>query len=320
MIKRLLASLALSAVLSNSTIAQVKITFEAPSAYPEGIAWSPASKTFYVSSVKTGTIGKVTMDGKYEVVYEDSTLKSTFGMKVDEQHDMLWVCAGDPNYSIYSSPVTYKKAARIIGISLSTGELKKSIDLASLIAGNHFANDITPDDKGNLYVTDSYSGAIYKIDSAGNSSVFAQNGLFAGKNIGLNGIVYHPQGFLLAAHNTRGALIKIDINDPKKIWVVVMRDFFPGADGLLLDDKGDLVLIQNKGVDKIYKIQSADNWLSATVTAATVVTDRFQNPTTATFADNKVYVLNAKLNEITDKSKNPSKEFSIQQAEFKPAK
>jgi len=100
----------------------------------------------------------------------------------------------------------------------------------------------------------------------------------------------------------------------------VMRNFFPGADGLLLDENGDLVLIQNKGVDKIYKIQSADNWLSATVTAATVATDRFQNPTTATFANGKVYVLNARLNEIMDKSKNPSKEFSIQEAQLKPVR
>ena len=35
------------------------ITFTAEQAYPEGIAWHPAQKVFFVSSVHKGTIGKV---------------------------------------------------------------------------------------------------------------------------------------------------------------------------------------------------------------------------------------------------------------------
>jgi hypothetical protein len=45
---------------------------------------------------------------------------------------------------------------------------------------------------------------------------------------------------------------------------------------------------------------------------------RFQQPSTVTTANGKTYVLNSKLNELADPVKRPSKEFSLQLAEFKP--
>ena len=102
-----------------------------------------------------------------------------------------------------------------------------------------------------------------------------------------------------------------------RVNVVKIETFFPGADGLLWNVKGELLLIQNKGVDKIYSISSTDNWESAIITAGTIAEDRFQNPTIGVLANGKIYALNAKLNEITDSSKTPSKEFSLQEVQFK---
>ena len=49
-----------------------RIIFEAPLAYPEGVAFYPATNLFFVSSVKTGTIGTVDQNGKYTIFYQDT--------------------------------------------------------------------------------------------------------------------------------------------------------------------------------------------------------------------------------------------------------
>lgn len=307
-------------LLSLEALAQTpRITFTAPMLYPEGVAVHPTKDVFYLSSVKTGTISAVDNTGVYKVLYEDKDLKSTFGMKVDPKTNQLWVCAGDPNYSKYSTPATFQKMARLVSIDITTGKKTKDIDLGGLTPGKHFANDLAFDQKGNMYVTDSFAPIIYKVDAQGKASVFVQSDFFKGEDVGLNGIVYHPQGFLLVANQREGALYKVDEKDPKKITKVKTDIFFPGIDGLLLDEQNNLVLIQNKGINKASQLTSTDGWQSAKVMATTAMVDRFQHPTTGALQKGKIYLLNSKMNELTDSSQTPSKEFSLQLVQFKPA-
>lgn len=315
--KRLL-NLFFSACLLSATAAQTeRIVFEAPLLYPEGVAYSPQKQLFFVSSVRTGTIGSVDAAGSYKELYKDPTLKSSYGMKVDEKNNRLLVCISDPNHSAYSTPATYKKMARLIAIDLTSGAKKIDVNLA-LGGGKHFANDLAMDEKGNIYVTDSYSPNIYRIDPSQKVSVFATSPLFSSEDVGLNGILYHPQGFLLAAHNTSGVLYKIDMKNPKNIAAVKLNTLFPGADGLVWLSPTMLGLIQNKGVNKVFQISSADNWVTAEVKGATAAEDRLQYPTTGTIQDGRLWVLNSKMTELTDSTMKPSKEFSLQMAKFRP--
>lgn len=202
-------------LVSFFSIAQAdRIIFTAPKVYPEGVAYSGKTNSFFVSSVKTGTIGTVDQKGIYTEFYKDTSLKSSFGMKVDEKNNLLWVCISDPNYSAYSDSTTFKKMARIISLDLTTKKKVSDIDLAKLKPGKHFANDLIGDGKGNLYATDSFSPVIYKIDKAGKASVFVSSELFTSVSVGLNGIVYHPSGYLLVAHNTNGAILKCPLEIP----------------------------------------------------------------------------------------------------------
>ena len=303
--------------LITPSLAQSKITFQAPKVYPEGIAFDNKNGVTYVSSVKTGTIGKIDASGKYSEVLVDKALKSTFGMKVDEKTNRLWVCAGDPNYSIYKAPSTFKKMARIVAIDLSTGRIAADIDLSKLVEGNHFPNDLTIDGEGNLYITDSFAPAIYTVDTKGNPSVLVSSEMFKSKFVGLNGIVYHPKGYLLVAHNTDGCVFKVDLKNPSKPERVKIDQFFPGADGLWLDKQQNLVLVQNKGVNRVFKLSSTDDWKSAKVSGHTPPDALLQNPTTCGWFKNDIYVLNAKLNELSDSTMKPSDSFSFQQVIFK---
>lgn len=295
-----------------------RINFKGDKLYPEGTAYHPAGKFFFVSSVTTGTIGKVDEKGNYTVFHADQGLKSSYGMKVDLKRNKLWVCIGDATQSMYSEPGTYKKLIRLIGLDLSSGSRVNDIDLSSLVPGEHYANDLVLDDAGNIYITDSYAAVIYKVDTLGKPVVFCKNDLFKSIDVGLNGIIFHPDGFLIVAHNTNGALYKVSISNPALVEKVTVPTFFPGADGLLLKDKNTLYLVQNKGTNKIFEVTSKDGWRTASVTSGTKLVDRFDNPTTLTRYNGKVYALNAKLNKLSDPVEVPASEFSLQLVRMHP--
>lgn len=311
-------SLALLFCCMHGAFAQTqRIVFTAPLMYPEGVTYHPQRKMFFVSSVTYGTVGSVDESGMYKELLKDPGLKSSFGMKVDAKNNRLLVCVADPNYSKHSTPATFKKMSRLIGIDLNSGTKKMDINLA-LGGGKHFANDMALDEKGNIYITDSYAATIYKVDPSGKVMPFATSPLFKTEDVGLNGILYHPQGYLLAAHNTNGVMYKIDIRNPKNITPVKINMLFPGADGMEWVTPNMLVLVQNKGASKVYQISSADNWATAEVKGATSAEDRFQHPTTVAVQDGRVWVMNSKMNELKDSTTVPSKEFSLQLAQFRP--
>ncbi|MBE7175324.1 MAG: SMP-30/gluconolactonase/LRE family protein [Mucilaginibacter polytrichastri] len=314
------AAICLALSIHSGAVAQEKrIAFKAKELYPEGVAFDQKRNVFYVSSVRRGTIGKVDMQGKYTELLADSGLVASFGMKVDPASDRLWVCLADqkPLYSIYTNPATLKKLARVVAIDLKTGRKMADIDLGKLYNGPHFLNDLTMDKSGNLYITDSFSPVIYQIDKSGKASVFATSDLFKSPGVGLNGIVWHPGGFLLAVNNGSGTLLKVDIKDPKKISLVMSDQIFSGGDGLLLDTQNNLVLAQNKGTNAVFCIGSTDLWKTAKVLAATDAYARLNFPSTLTREGKQTWVLNAKLNELKEKNNPPpSDEFILQMISF----
>ncbi|RZJ66308.1 MAG: gluconolaconase [Flavobacterium sp.] len=304
------------AVFSMTIPPQQKIEFEAPEAYPEGVAFNPANRKFYVSSARLGTIGEVSEDGKYKAIYTSPDLKSSYGIKVHADQKRVFVCLADANYSKFKSPETDKKMARLIAIDIKSGKKVLDVDLSKLVPGNHFSNDLTFDKTGNAYVTDSFANVVYKVTPDGKASVFAKSDLFKTQGVGLNGIAWHAKNFLLVANSGKGSVFKIDVANPAMVTKVELPQFLMNADGLLLLDANTLILVQNGGSNRIHKLQSSDDWKSARIVASTQYEDRFAYPSTATAKENDVWVMNAKFNELNDSTAVFSKKFSMQKAEF----
>ncbi|MBD3583062.1 gluconolaconase [Flavobacterium selenitireducens] len=294
-----------------------RIEFTAPDSYPEGIAFDSVANVYYVSSARLGTIGKVTPAGVYSKLYSDGSLKSTYGVKISPDGKRLFVCAGDANYSKFTSPDTRKKMARLIVIDIKSGNITDDIDLSQATPGEHFPNDLAFDKNGNAYVTDSFANVIYKVTAEGKVSVFSDSPMFKTKGIGLNGIVFHPSGYLLAISSGTGAIYKVEMANPKNVQKVKTEQFFINGDGLLLDGE-KLVVVQNGGSDKIYALSSDDNWMSAKLSATTLAADRFTYPSTATKAGDKVWIMNANFSELVDSTSVPSQKFALQHARFIP--
>lgn len=295
-----------------------RIEFSAPEAYPEGIAFDSITDSFFVSSARLGTIGKVSEDGQYSSLISDPGFKSSYGVKVHPDGKRIFVCIGDANYSKFTSPDTRKKMARLVGIDKATGRKTDDIDLSGLIAGKHFPNDLAFDNQQNVYITDSFANVVYKVAANGKASVFADSPLFKTEGIGLNGIVYHPSGYLLTVSSGTGTLYKIPLNNPKAVSKVSSEQFFVNGDGLLLTAQNKLIVVQNGGSDKIYELQSDNEWSSAKLSASTLAADRFTYPSTATKAKDKIWIMNAKFSELTDSTSVPSQKFAIQHARLIP--
>ena len=307
----LLATPMLGASLAHADgVSAQGITFTAEQAYPEGIAWHPAQKVFFVSSVHTGTVGKVSPQGVYTPFIQDDKLIASVGLALDAKRNLLWVAVADLGASTRSSATTAYKLAAVAAYDATTGERRAYHDLSGLVQGGHMANDLAVDAAGNVYITDSFSPVVYRVDTKGQASVFAQSDLFKGEGFNLNGIVAHPDGYLLVNKYNSGEVFRISTGNGADIQRVNLPEAVKGADGMLLRDKTHLVVVQNAGNDQVVELVSKDGWKTATLQPARKTAYSF--PTTAAQVGADVYVLNSRLDTLLNKDAPKVSEYLLQ--------
>lgn len=241
-----------------------KITVPQAGLSPEGIQYDETGKRFLVSSRTQGRIGAVKDDSTYTQFADDPRLVSTIGLNLDVDRQRLLAAVSDIGVNTTrSTPATLRQLAALAIFNSSTGALQSFINLGALRPGMpHFANDIAVDAQGNAYVTDSQSPIIYKVDLQGNATVFLENAqLSGGTGFGLNGIVYHPNGYLLVAKSNDGTLFKVPVSAPTSFSRVATPTNLSlvGADGLLLLDNQTLLLVAGSQ-GTVYRLTSPDNW------------------------------------------------------------
>ncbi len=282
---------------------------EHPGLFPEGVEWNEQTEQFLVGSIAEGTIYTVADDGTATAFIEDDALMSSIGIQVDVANNRLLVCNTD------SSVLSSQDAPGQISLGaydLATGEQLFMADLTALgpEGARFFANDVAVDDEGNAYVTNSFAPVIYKVDKDGNASIFVQDDRLTAEGFGLNGIVFHEHGFLIAAVTATGQLFKIPLNDPTNLSEVTLDAPVTGADGMILDDNGDLFVVSGQQM-MVFRLHSDDEWATAT-TAELVPTE--QAATTATLRDGQVYVLFAHLDQMG--AATPQQTFEIVHVPF----
>lgn len=290
------AATVLTAALSSAASAAGDVRFTAEQAYPEGISWSAPQKRFFVSSIHQGVIGKVAMNGHYTPFIRDARLVSSVGLQFDARRNLVWAAVGDLGNSVRSSPATQGKLAALAAYDATTGERRAYHDLGHLVEGGHFANDLALDAQGQVYVTDSFSPVIYRLDTQGKASVFVRSELFTGEGFNLNGIVWHADGYLLVNKHNSGELFRIGTTGTPDIQRVALPEALKGADGLLLLAPNRLAVVQNSGADRVVELVSNDGWRSATIASEQKTAGSF--PTTAARVGKSYYVLNSRLDTL----------------------
>ncbi|MFO7277360.1 MAG: SMP-30/gluconolactonase/LRE family protein [Pseudomonadota bacterium] len=254
---------------------------------PEGVEYDTKGERFLVGSISRGTVFVVGTDGSLTPFAEDAELRSTVGIEVDEERNRLLVANSDASAFGGQSAGQAK-----LGIfDLGSGSRIAMIDLAAAgpkDAKSHFANDLTVGSDGSVYVTDTMARVVYRVDSDNNVSVFLPPDFAGDQQPALNGIVFHPSGFLLIADMRGGQIYKVPVDDPKKATAVKLSEPVTGADGLVLHPNGNLIVVRNDDSRSIVALSSTDDWETATVAARGTASGQ---ATTAAIVGEDVYVV-----------------------------
>lgn len=214
------------------TIAQKEIA-------PEGVAYDPVTKGFFVASVRQGKVFRIAADGKIsEFVPPGSGLKSALGMGVDAKRRALWVASeaiplmngakeGDPPQSA------------LFEFDLDTGKLRKAHHPPESKKPAYF-DDLAVAVDGRVYVNDGRSPRIYSLDPGKELEIFLETEAMRSTQ----GLAVTPDGRTLYASDY-GGLYRIDVASRSVALLPVPADLsLSGVDGLVYAD-GSLVAIQN---------------------------------------------------------------------------
>jgi DNA-binding beta-propeller fold protein YncE len=255
--------------------------------HPEGIAWDPTRQAFLVGSYHHGTISVVKADGEARTLVNDPRIASSTGVHVDVARNRILA--------------TYTEGLGIF--DLTTGRTLHLVKIGKS------ANDVAIDWFGNAYVTDIAGDTIYRVDVQGRASAFVKDPRLASPAFGMNGIVWHPAGFLLAVQYDSGKLYKITRG---RIDEVRLEKPLKGGDGMALRPNGDLIVVTNKlgtdGEDAVTVLRSRGLWDSAKVTRHTAWP--ISAPTTVAVTPFGDYVLNGRLDWLFNENRT-SDEFFI---------
>jgi sugar lactone lactonase YvrE len=229
---------------------------------------------------------------------EDPRLVSVLGIAADARSKRLWVTSSDLGAGVKHAPEGPKHHAAVGVYDLTSGSVLHWVDLATLLPqAEHLVNGITLDQDGNAYITDSFAAAIYKVDPEGHASVLLQHDEFRGAGINLNGIVHHPDGFLLVIMKSSGRLYRVPLAEPSKFAAVDCPSNFVGGDGLWLASPDRLLVIANKtptaSANAAFLLQTDSAWKQAKVDSSLPLGDVY--PTTCAVQNGKLYLLSSKL-------------------------
>jgi hypothetical protein len=285
-------------VAQNVLPTTIQATME--SLYPEGIDYDIETDQFIVGSLYYGGVFTVNGTGGVSQLIDDERLVSTVGVYTDTTNRRLLVANSDPGVGLRTNAETQFKLAGLGIYDLDSGEPIHYVDLGIFSPGlNHFANDIAIDEQGTAYVTDSFAPIIYRVTADGEASVFLQDERLSGTGFALNGIVYHPDGYLLVAKSDDGSLFRIPVDNPTAFSRISIDGDVVGVDGLELLEDNQLMIVTNVlgggSSNTVQLLSSSDDWQTA------VQTDMFLLPfpaTTAARATNAVFIVRGRLENL----------------------
>jgi len=231
---------------------------------PEGVEYDRSNGRFLTGSLAEGSIFEIGTDGSVTAVVSDPELVSTVGIEVDEPRDRLVVCNSDS--SVFHGGGAGQ--AKLGVYSLTTGERLAMVDMGAMVPGGDafFANDVAVTDDGDIYATDTRQNVIYKVDANYTASLFYSFAPVEG--LALNGIVYHPAGYLLIADLGNGAIYKTPVGNPAATDQVQISEALSGADGMVWRADGALAVVQNSAENgRVVALTSDDDWSSAEIVA-----------------------------------------------------
>jgi hypothetical protein len=270
-----------------------------PELIPEGIAWDPAGRGFYVGSLYKKKILHVGPDARardFTASGQDG-LWAVLGMKVDPRRRILWV-----NSAADGREEAAKGSSGLFAFDLATGRLLEK----HLVAGHpreHLFNDLVVTAGGDVLLTDSEAGSLWRLArGAAALQEFLPAGTFQYPNgIALDG----GEGRLYVADSSKGISI-VEIATKKTRPLPHPSDVpLHSVDGLYAYG-ASLVAIQNgPGMERV--VQFRLDPAGERVEGVRVIESRnahLKVPTTGAVAGSDFfYIANSQLENLGDDGK-----------------
>ena len=251
---------------------------------PEGVEYDAERGRLLTGSLSEGDIFQIHADGRVTPVITDPDLLSSVGIEVDAPRDRLLVANSDRAVFDGSGP----GQARLGVYDLNTGTRLAMVDLAATITNppadaGYFANDAVSAPDGTIYVTDTFQNVIYRVSPDYQASLWYR--FPPAEDLGLNGIVHHPAGYLLVAGGS--VLYKVPISDPTATTPVTLPEAVEGQDGMVWTSDGRLAIVSNSG-SRVVALTSNDEWATAQIAGVAPFTGQ---GTTAAVVGDDIYVV-----------------------------
>jgi hypothetical protein len=225
---------------------------------PEGLAYDPNTKTFFVGSVYRRKIVAVNATGEArDFSHESDGLWSVMGMKVDAKRRLLWGCTAGHRQMANAKPEDDGKTA-VFKYDPATGKLLKEYPIPDNDGRKHWLGDLALDSQGDVYASDSLSPAIYVIRQDKNEiEPFVAGPPF----INPQGIVLTPDEKKLLMANYLKGLFLIDLQTKRVQEIIAPTDAtLLGIDGIYRAGH-EVIAVQN-GItpNRVVRLKLTDDY------------------------------------------------------------
>ncbi|MEY2929385.1 MAG: hypothetical protein RL033_134 [Pseudomonadota bacterium] len=248
---------AVSVPLAGGTVAATDVRLAGNTFYPEGIA-AAADGTLYIGSIGQSTIVRVPVNSTTPQEFLAAGVAETavIGIEVDDERDLVWFCDSDPT--------DMPRTGAVVGVGIEDGEEVVRHVLAADGEASLFCNDLLVDPAGNLWVTESSAGLLYRIDAASaltndSAQLWMNGGLAAAPEggFGANGLAL--AGDVLIVSNTgTGTLFAVETVSTNPVAEARPIALFEGNTGNVQLCGPDGLIAVPGADDEIVVVESGD--------------------------------------------------------------
>ena len=304
--QRLLPLIIALAVTFDATAADIEsVALPGERAFPESIS-SSKDGTLYVSNLANGGITRIEPHSSEAKVWiEPGTFgtHSTFGVLVDENAGLLWVCSND--LSARGMAVgTPDGVSALFAFDLKSGVGKISVPFPSKPST---CNDITIGPDGAAYVTNTAAPQILRLARGSKELAvwFTEPSLQPEKGGGLDGLAFGADGNLYVNTVGPGELYRIDVKRGKATKLTKLTPSRPlfHTDGMRRYGK-DFLLIEGQGRLDLMTVHGD----SASVET---LKDGYTTPTGVTSVGRTAWLSEGQLSLLSDPNKKPNLPFRV---------
>jgi DNA-binding beta-propeller fold protein YncE len=271
---------------------EIAFTIPEKDLIPEGIAHDPTTNKLYVSSTYKRKIIEIDMaTGKSKEFIREAQddIPGVIGMRVDAKRRHLWACAATAGEGM---PVrgleNNNDKTGLYQYDLKSGKLLQhyTIEKDTLF---HFINDVAITSDGQVFVTDTGNGKLYKASSNGRLELF-----YTFNGYAPNGIDVADNGdLIIAVYGKPNAFIRLNPKTKSLKTIALPGNEQVGADGLY-SYKNYLIAIQPSHRDRVVAIYPLTSEATIGTEVQTIIDPNnaslFQ-PTTGVVVGNEFYFI-----------------------------